>query len=113
MFQELSIDYGKYQSKNSYTQKIMQHIHLLMCPNRPQNKMDREYTFLFKLQIKNITIKMRIVITCVFSGKLLTHHQTCNCLCTIKEGLFSNFGSYGTSCLFSHIRTSFNRNTAK
>ena len=74
----------------------------------------RQYTFLFKLRNnKNVCFKLRSGITFVYSGKLLTHHQTCNLPCLPKEEIFFNFGSYGTERLYRHIRTSFDRNTTK
>jgi len=70
----------------------------------------RQYTFLFKLcNKKNICFKLRSGVTFVYSGKLLTHHQTCNLPCSPTEDMFFNFGSYGTERLYRHIRTSFDR----
>ena len=49
----------------------------------------RQYTFLFKLRNKkNICFKLCSGITFVYSGKLLTHHQTCNLPCLPKEDIF-------------------------
>ena len=49
----------------------------------------RQYIFLFKLRNKkNICFKLQSGITFVYSGKLLTHHQTCNLPCLPKEYLF-------------------------
>ena len=74
----------------------------------------RQYTFLFKLQNKtNMCIKLRSGITFCYSGKLLTHHQTCNMPCSPEVDMFVNFGSYGTQRLYRHMRTSFNRNASK
>ena len=46
----------------------------------------------------------------LFSGKLLTHRQTCNVHEATNDELFINFASYGCKRLYSHIRQSFIRN---
>ena len=74
----------------------------------------REYNFMFKLNDEdNVSIKLRYVITFLFTGRLLTHRQTCNILYGYNNDLFFNFASYGSKILFSYIRQSFLRNETK
>ena len=69
-----------------------------------------EYSFLFKIKDKNnISIRLTEGISFVFSGKLLTHRQSCNFPVDMKGETFINFSSYGTKRLFSHIKKPFMR----
>ena len=43
----------------------------------------------------------------LFSGKMLTHRQSCNTFETRYDQLFLNFASYGNKKLYNHIRQSF------
>ena len=70
-----------------------------------------EYAFLFKVKDKNnISLRLAEGVSFVFSGKLLTHRQSCNFPVNMKGETFINFSSYGTNRLFSHIKKSFERN---
>ena len=74
-------------------------------------KNKRQYSFVYKLKIKeNVSIRLTPGLTFLFSGKMLTHRQTCNMLCLPKVEPFINFASYGSQKLFNHIRCSFLRN---
>ena len=69
-----------------------------------------EYSFLFSIKDKiNISITLTEGISFIFSGKLLTHRQSCNFPVDMKGETFINFSSYGTKRLFSHIKKSFMR----
>ena len=73
-----------------------------------------EYSFLFKVKDKNnISLRLTEGVSFVFSGKLLTHRQSCNFPVNMKGETFINFSSYGTKRLFSHIKKSFERNNDK
>ena len=69
-----------------------------------------KYHFIFNLS-NNHNVATRLISgnTFIFSGKLLTHHQSCNVECDPKKELFINFGSYGTKNLFTYLKNSFMR----
>ena len=73
---------------------------------------DRHYHFMFQFGQKyNVSLPLTGGTTLLFSGKFLTHRQTCNVHETTNDELFINFASYGCKRLYSHIRQSFIRNT--
>ena len=57
----------------------------------------------------NVSIRLADGGLLIFSGKLLTHHQSSNLLHTINDELFINFLSDGTQRLFTHIKNIFVR----
>ena len=71
---------------------------------------ERKYHFIFQLNRKCI-VSLPLIegTTLLFSGKLLTHRQSCNVFEAMDDELFFNFASYGNKKLFNHIRKSFIR----
>ena len=84
---------------------------VITIPKQEANeKAEADYAFFFKVQDKhNVSIKLSEGLTFVFSGKLLTHRQSCNKESSIENELFINFASYGTQRLFTHIKNTFMR----
>ena len=79
-------------------------------PSQEKKSAERKYHFIFKIQNKlNISLPLIEGTTILFSGKLLTHRQTCNVFECTDDELFFNFASYGNKKLYSHIRQSFIR----
>ena len=75
------------------------------------SKRKHEYSFIFKLKEKhNISIRLTEGTSFLYSGKLLTHRQSCNLPIQMKDEVFINFASYGTQRLFSHIKKTMMRN---
>ena len=57
---------------------------------------DRDYNFLFKLHGKyTLSLPLKEGTTVLFSGKMLTHKQSCNALHATDDQLFFNFASCG------------------
>ena len=79
-------------------------------PSQEKKSTERKYHFIFKIQNKlNISLPLIEGTTILFSGKLLTHRQTCNVFECTDDELFFNFTSYGNKRLYNHIRQSFIR----
>jgi len=75
------------------------------------SKRKHEYSFIFKFKEKhNISIRLTEGTSFLYSGKLLTHRQSCNLPIQMKDEVFINFASYGTQRLFSHIKKTMMRN---
>ena len=87
---------------------------LIYVPSQEKKKGEKngtKYHFIFKLKNKeNIGIPMYEGITLLFSGKFLTHRQTCNKTCTPVEEVFANLTLCGSKRLYTHIKSSFRRN---
>ena len=82
-------------------------------PLQMKRKENIKYHFLFQFSKKfNISVPMITGTTIIFSGKLLTHRQSCNVFNTTDDDLFFNFGSYGNKKLYNHIKQSFLRHNA-
>ena len=59
-------------------------------------KGDREYLFVFKLKDgENFGVRLKYGVLLVFSGKILTHRQSCSQSCLPNEEFFTNFALYG------------------
>ena len=67
-----------------------------------------KYECVFMLEDKHkVSIRLTEAISLIFSGKVITHHQSYNLPHTMKDELFINFASYGTKRLFTHIKNTF------
>ena len=79
-------------------------------PIQTKSKIGTKYHFLFQLNNKyNLSIPMATGTTIIFSGKLLSHRQSCNVYKPTDHDLFFNFGAYGNKKLYNHIKKSFVR----
>ena len=67
----------------------------IKIPTQEKKSTERKYHFVFKVQNKyNISIPLIEGKIILFSGKLLTHRQTCNVFEAIDDELFISFSSY-------------------
>ena len=83
---------------------------IISVPFQEVTSKDRDYHFLFKLQSKyTLSVPLKEGTTVLFSGKMLTHRQSCNALHADDDQLFFNFASYGNKKMHNHIRKSFIR----
>ena len=83
----------------------------ISVPRQENYSKDRHYHFMYQFGQKcNVSLPLNAGTTLLFSGKLLTHRQTCNVHDATNDELFINFASYGCKRLYSHIRQSFIRN---
>ena len=79
-------------------------------PLQKRSQTDIKYHFLFYINKKiNLSLPMNPGTSIVFSGKLLTHRQSCNVYKATEDELFFNFGAYGNKKLYNHIKQSFKR----
>ena len=82
----------------------------ISVPLQEVHSTERKYHFMFQLNHKNImSLPLIEGTTLLFSGKLLTHRQSCNAFESTDDELFFNFASYGNKKLHNHIRKSFIR----
>ena len=57
----------------------------------------------------NIGIKLEPGMTFMFSGKYLTHRQSCNNNITTSNSTFVNIASYGNERLYNHLKSNIKR----
>ena len=80
---------------------------VIKIPKQEQPLKVSEYSFIYMLILKeNVAIKLTEGLTFCFSGKLLTHRQSRNIPLSTNDELFTDFSSYGTQRLFTHIKKS-------
>ena len=78
-------------------------------PLQKKSTTDIKYHFLFYINKNiNLSLPMNPGTSIVFSGKLLTHRQSCNVYKATEDELFFNFGAYGNKKLYNHIKQSYN-----
>ena len=83
----------------------------ISIPLQKYHSADRQFHFMYQSGHKCIvSLPLIAGTTVLFSGKLLTHRQTCNVHEATDDELFIIFASYGHKRLYSHIRQSFIRN---
>ena len=79
-------------------------------PLQGKSKTGTKYHFLFQFNNKyNLSLPMTPGTSIIFSGKLLSHRQSCNVYKPTDDELFFNFGAYGNKKLYNHIKQSFKR----
>ena len=70
----------------------------ITVPRQKSKNIDRHFHFIFQFGNKcNVSLPLITGTTLLFSGKLLTHRQTCNVHEATNDELFINFSSYGCS----------------
>ena len=83
---------------------------LIHVPSQEPEQSAGKYNFVFQLSPSmNISIHMKAGLSFMFSGKFLTHRQSCDKDGRDSTGTFINFASYGNARLYRHIRNSFER----
>ena len=83
---------------------------LIHVPQQVRKCTAPKYHFNFMLT-KDIkySIPLNAGTSILFSGKYITHRQSCCVVDDVDDDTFFNFASYGNARLFRHIMKSFNR----
>ena len=58
---------------------------------------------------ENPSIRLKTSLLLLFSGKKLTHYQTCDMPTLAKDKISVTLESHGNDCVFSHVKYSFLR----
>ena len=83
---------------------------IITTPVQDSSEHPHEYNFIAKLMPNhNIGIKLEGGMTFLFSGKYLTHRQSCNINITSSKACFFNIVSYGNERLYNHLKSTLKR----
>lgn len=95
---------GQFHNENDCTYTI------ITTPNQDCSDHPHEYNFIAQLMDNhNIGIKLEAGMTFMFSGKYLTHRQSCNNNITASNSTFVNIASYGNERLYNHLKSTLKR----
>ena len=83
---------------------------IITIPKQDTKNGKQEYNCITQLMANhNIGIKCNEGMTFLFSGKYLTHRQSCNDNITAQDNIFFSIASYGNARLYNHLKSTIKR----